>query len=374
MTPMTAEMKAAYAGSNLRWLEDRTIFLTKHGSQAFGTATPTSDTDYKGICIEPPEFYLGMEQKFEQTEFHKPDAVIFSLRKFMKLAADCNPSVVEILFTDPSDWLIAGLKRFDAFHQLLAARGLFLSKKARYTFSGYAMSQLKRIKTHHRWLMKPPDHEPTRAEFGLPEKTLLPYDQLLTAEAAIRQELDSLYNMGGDLQLDDAGNIKLVSGIDQLKVRVANLVGGKDAEHYLVGRQLGYDTNFLRLLELERNHKAARVEWEQYQNWKKTRNPDRAALEAKFGYDTKHAMHLVRLMRMGVEILSDKGVVVKRPDAKELLEIRSGAWSYDTLVGWAADMEKQMEDLYVTSTLPHSPDKKALERLCMDLYLQMNHQ
>lgn len=29
-----------------------TIFKTIHGSQLFGTNTPTSDTDYKGIFME----------------------------------------------------------------------------------------------------------------------------------------------------------------------------------------------------------------------------------------------------------------------------------------------------------------------------------
>ncbi|AEZ66297.1 hypothetical protein phiTE_131 [Pectobacterium phage phiTE] len=35
----------------------------------------------------------------------------------------------------------------------------------------------------------------------------------------------------------------------------------------------------------------------------KNRNAARHELEEKFGYDTKHAMHLVRLLRMSQEIL-----------------------------------------------------------------------
>jgi uncharacterized protein len=369
-TDIVRAMKA----SNLAWLESCTIFLTKHGSQAYGTSTPESDTDYKGICIEPPEYYMGMNQHFEQAEFHRPDAAIFSLRKFMKLASNCNPSVIEILFTSPEDWLMqdSSEPNFKAFVQLFDARHLFLSKKARFTFSGYAMSQLKRIRTHHRWLVDPPDHEPTRSEFQLPDRTAIPFDQLLAAEASIRTEMDALYNV--DLDLDDVGNIKLKSGLEALKNRVAAvLAGANDTEAYIVGKQLGFGTNFLLHLDHERAYKNARIEWEQFTNWKKTRNPARAELEAKFGYDTKHAMHLVRLMRMGREILRGEGVRVRRPDAEELLRIRAGDWNYEWLLEWARDMEAHMVKDYEESRLPHGADHKKLEALCIQMYDEYNH-
>lgn len=46
---------------NMEWLEHRTILLTKYGSHCYGTNTPTSDLDYKGVCIPPPEYYLGLK-------------------------------------------------------------------------------------------------------------------------------------------------------------------------------------------------------------------------------------------------------------------------------------------------------------------------
>ena len=58
------------------------------------------------------------------------------------------------------------------------------------------------------------------------------------------------------------------------------------------------------------------------------------ALEAAHGYDTKHGAHLVRLLRMGREIVETGSVHVWRGDrdADELLAIRAGAWSYDRLM------------------------------------------
>jgi predicted nucleotidyltransferase len=126
------------------WLDERTIYLTRHGSQAYGTALPTSDTDVKGVAIAPPEFYLGFTRTFEQHDAHEPDVVVFELRKFMRLAAECNPSIIEVLFTSPEDHL----KVTAAGEELLAARGWFLSRRARQSFAGYAWAQLKRMQTH----------------------------------------------------------------------------------------------------------------------------------------------------------------------------------------------------------------------------------
>ena len=52
--------------------------------------------------------------------------------------------------------------------------------------------------------------------------------------------------------------------------------------------------------------------WDSYQTWKTHRNPARAELERQHGYDTKHAMHLIRLMRMGLEVLETGDLGVRR--------------------------------------------------------------
>ena len=79
-------------------------------------------------------------------------------------------------------------------------------------------------------------------------------------------------------------------------------------------------------------------------------------------------MHLVRLMRMGVEILRDHQVLVKRPDAEELLAIRNGAWSYDDLIKYAESMDKEVREVwYQKSTLPKTPDVHLAAVLTMNI-------
>lgn len=120
--------------------------------------------------------------------------------------------------------------------------------------------------------------------------------------------------------------------------------------------------------KFERAFFEAQREWEQYEKWLKERNAMRAKLEAKFGYDTKHAMHLVRLMRMCREILATGEVIIDRPDREELIAIRSGAWSYDQLMEWAERQDQALAVLYESCTiLPKTPDVKKLDALCIEL-------
>ena len=128
---------------NLPWLKDRTIYLTVSGSRAYGTHVEgVSDWDYRGIAVAPREYYLGVMNRFEQAECKDPDLTIFDLQKFIKLATDGNPNISEMLYTEPSDRLIVT----PLGQRLIDNRDLFLSQKAKHTFSGYAYAQLKRIK------------------------------------------------------------------------------------------------------------------------------------------------------------------------------------------------------------------------------------
>lgn len=212
----------------------------------------------------------------------------------MRLALACNPNIIELLYTDPRHVLYT-----DAYGQrLVEHRHLFLSKQARHTFAGYAISQLRRIERHHRWLVDPPDHQPMQEEFG-----------------------------GWAVE----GRYKF-----------------PDHEAY-------------------RAYQAALKHWNQYQIWRRNRNPARAELERKYGYDTKHAMHLLRLLKMGAEILENGQVQVHRPDREWLAAVRNGLLTYEELLELAATYEARLGQLYDGSSLPDEPDLGAAEALVVEL-------
>lgn len=123
----------------------------------------------------------------------------------------------------------------------------------------------------------------------------------------------------------------------------------------------------MNLLDRERRYRRALREWQQYQEWTRNRNPIRAELERRHGYDTKHAMHLIRLLRMAVEILSTGEVLVRRPDADELLSVRQGALSFDALLEQAEALGSRLKAAADASPLPSHPDEDRLNALCGEL-------
>jgi predicted nucleotidyltransferase len=342
---------------SMPWLAKATVLVARSGSHAYGTSLPTSDLDFKGFAVAPLKYYIGFVNKFEQAQQAEPyDCTIYDIKKFCNLAADCNPSIIETLFTDDSDIIHETF----AGKIIRAGRHAFLSTKAKHTFSGYAVSQLGRIKRHYAWLKNPPKKAPERKDFGLPEYTLIPADQRAAAMSAINKKLAS-WNL--DLEpLDPATRIEVMGRITDMltEIHVTEENSWKNA-----ARAIGLDANFIHLLDMEKTFSNAQTTWSQYLTWQKQRNPARSELEAKYGYDTKHGMHLVRLMRMGYEILTTGKVMVKRPDAEELLAIRAGAWTYEAMVEYAEKMDRMMELAYLTSKLPRAPNRDRLDDLCM---------
>jgi hypothetical protein len=102
-------------------------------------------------------------------------------------------------------------------------------------------------------------------------------------------------------------------------------------------------------------------------SWEKGRNPARAEMERKFGYDVKHASHLVRLMLEGEELLAKGTITLPRPEADFLKKIKTGGYSYEQLLLMVENFDTKFEELYNTSSLPHTPDHKKVEELYLSI-------
>ena len=359
------------------------IALHLTGSQAYGMATKDSDIDIGGVLIPPKEYFLGFTKTFNQTQDissvldkfadrlqnDKVEGTIYGLHKFMKLCADCNPNMIERLWIEPEDFLLVSPE----FEKLIEIRDAFLSTKAKFTFSGYAVSQIHRIKRHRKWLLNPLKKKPTREDYNLPEIKSSQFD---VAKTLIQHEIDQWAFHDLELSPEQTFEIK-GRAKEQFSYILASLKLNLKPEDYdieddlIVVRaameKIGFDDNLTLLLENEYKYRNALTHFKQYENWKKNRNEARAELEVKYGFDSKHGSHVVRLLRMGEEILSEGKVIVKRPDAEELLAIRRGAWDYDQLVEYADEMQKRMDELYKTSSLRKRPDLKLIEKVCIEL-------
>lgn len=93
----------------------------------------------------------------------------------------------------------------------------------------------------------------------------------------------------------------------------------------------------------------------------------RRKLVEKFGFDTKNAAHLVRLLRMGIEFLKDGNLQVLREDASQLLEIKRGEWSLERITTEADRLFAVAEQAFLNSGLPESVDRDAVNDLCVDV-------
>lgn len=131
------------------WLTDRVILLGKSGSRAYGTDTENSDKDYKGICIPPLSYHLGLDtfneynntggKNYKNTK-DDIDVTISHLSKFVKDAMKGVPNNIEILFLRDEDIHVTPLGKV-----LIENRHFFLSKQIYRKFGGYAYSQMKRL-------------------------------------------------------------------------------------------------------------------------------------------------------------------------------------------------------------------------------------
>jgi uncharacterized protein len=93
----------------------------------------------------------------------------------------------------------------------------------------------------------------------------------------------------------------------------------------------------------------------------------RKQLVEQFGYDTKNAAHLIRLLKMCIEFLCDGELHVFRDDSEELLSIKRGEWTLEKVKEKAEDLFKKSEEAFIRSTLKVKPDDDAINKLCVDI-------
>lgn len=92
---------------------------------------------------------------------------------------------------------------------------------------------------------------------------------------------------------------------------------------------------------------------------------NRSELREKFGYDVKYAMHVVRLL-LEAEMILAEGDLDLRRNKEQLKSIRRGEWEVEKIVEWAGTKEKNLEELYIKSSLPYGPDKDKIRSLLLD--------
>ena len=117
------------------------IYRCQVGSRAFGLAGDDSDDDLRGLYLPPARLHWSLFKLPEQLEFAAAgaDEVYWELEKFLKLALKANPNVLETL------WTPQVLHADEVARRLRDMREVFLTRHLYKTYSGYVLSQFRRM-------------------------------------------------------------------------------------------------------------------------------------------------------------------------------------------------------------------------------------
>lgn len=137
----------------LRIAEDGCILRGLVGSTVHGLSNPgTDDRDEMGVCIEPPEYVIGLKRFEHCVARTQPegtpsgpgdvDLTVYGLRKFCRLAAKGSPTVLLLFFVRGEDVLY----RDDLGEELQALAPAFLSKRTGSAFLGYLDAQARSLR------------------------------------------------------------------------------------------------------------------------------------------------------------------------------------------------------------------------------------
>lgn len=296
----------------------RMILLGLGGSYAYGTNNEDSDIDLRGVTLPLSSDLLGLTD-FEQFEDRCTDTVVYSFIKIVKLLLECNPNTCEILGLDEDQYLI----RTELGQELIDHSHLFLSKRAARSFGGYASAQLRRL------------------------QNALVRDSVPQAERE-KHILNSVKNALEDFQRRyenfEYGSIRLY--VDKA------VTEGMETEIFVDAVQSHMPLRDYQKMFTVMNNVIRDYDKLGKRNRKKDNN-----------HLNKHAMHLIRLFMMAIDILEQGRIRTHRVDDLDLLlKIREGGFQkedgtfdaefYDML----DEYERHLERAAKSSSLPDNPD------------------
>lgn len=309
---------------NNKRLGNRIILLGLGGSYAYGTNNENSDIDFRGITLNLPSDLLGLTE-FEQYEDKCTDTVIYSFNKVVKLLLECNPNTIELLGLDDSQYLI----KTPLGQKLLDNKGLFLSKRAAKSFGGYAGAQLRRLQ-----------NAIARDSMPQQEREQHIYNSVKNALEDFRRKNELL----------DKGNINIyIDTSDNPELETEIFI---DAQYKHLPLR-----DYENMLEVMNN-----VVRDYDKIGKRNKKKDDNHLN-------KHAMHLIRLFMMAIDILEKGEIRTHRTDDLELLRsIRRGDFQKEDktfskeFYEMLSDYENRLEAATKNTKLPDNPDMEKVEK------------
>lgn len=379
----------------------RPLYLVIRGSHAYGTNIETSDMDFAGVYIQSIDDILGNTYK-EQINDDKNDIVIYEVRRFLELLGSNNPTVLELLNT-PEDCVIYKDPIFDV---VLENRDNFITKICAKSFGGYAKMQIQKAKGQNK--------KQNWKKDKVTRKDVLDFVYVIEGSKSIpwkqwngNNELKRLYTryqekFCGVVNVPNAKDVYAVY-YDSIAYYCFSEAVPKDLREYKKKRQIdnnnplgfGYkglvktgegqnvaESNALRLSSIPKGEEPICnivynkdgysehcKDYKSYEEWLENKNDARWVDVKSHGQkiDGKNMMHCKRLMEMAKEIGEGKGIIVRRPNAEELISIRKGEVDLQTLIDSVEEEIKEVDRIFEESNLPDEIDKTFINNLIINI-------
>jgi predicted nucleotidyltransferase len=385
------------------------LYLVIRGSHAYGTQLPTSDIDFSGVFIQNQDDIYGMSY-IEQINDDSNDTVIYEIRRFLELLEKNNPTILELLNT-PDDCV---LYKHPIFDEILNNKENFITKQCYNSFSGYAHSQVSKAKGQNKkqnwekekvtkkdildfvyviegdksipwklWNEKFGPNDAGIAYFFDKNKKYdekfcgvvnisnardvyaVFYDKVahncfseLVPEKVREEVKEMVRNINQPFGLGFKGIVKSDEGLsvsESNQLRLSSIPKGMNPICTIVYNKDGYTQHC--------------KDWASYKKWIDERNESRWVDVKTHGQkiDGKNMMHCRRLMDMAREIAEGKGIIVRRPNAEELISIRKGDIDLQSLIDHVESEVIELNLLYKNSTLPDIVDRKLIESILIKI-------
>lgn len=310
-------------------LGNKVILLGLAGSYSYGTNIDTSDIDVRGITLNRKSDLIGLTQ-YEQYVDENTDTVIYAFNKMIALLLSCNPNTIELLGLKPEHYLYLN----DIGRALLDNRGMFLSKRAIQSFGGYADAQLRRFQ-----------NALARDAFPQAEREQHIFNSVKNAMLGFNSKFKNYNGTRLEIFIDEAVHPELETEI---------FVNG-DLRHYPLR---DYASMWNTMANVVRDYDKI---------GKRNKKKDDLHLN-------KHAMHLVRLFLMALDILEKQEINTFREHEHELLmDIRAGKYQKadgtfdDAFYDMLTDFEKRLHYAAEHTELPDEPDLSAVQDFVMSV-------
>ena len=335
--------------------EGRLLFEYIRGSQSHGLATEKSDVDTGGVYIASFDKFCGNDVE-ETIADEKNDNSWFELGKFMELVSKSNPNALEAFFV-PDECV---LFEHPLFTEIKKHREEFLSKECLASFGGYAIAQIKRARGLNKMINMPEKME---------RKTLLDFCYVTKGQGTTNfknwlrdhnmvQEncgLVNLPNMPGmyGVYYDETGT-KGYRGVvkeNSNELRLTSIEKGVEPVVIMSYNENGYTKHC--------------IDYKNWTEWKKKRNPFRYESNLKKNYDAKNMCESFRLVTMAIEIAKGEGFRCDRKniDRGELLAIKNHKYEYEEIMSMLEKKEEELREVTETTTLKEKNDKEFVRSL-----------